>query len=183
MENENEVAAQTGTEETENDTEEEVDTDSEANDEAKEEVDSEKEELKKKLATSEAQKDHWRKKAGKKEIKVETPGTLSTKDLFALTKSDVHEDDIDDIVEYAKFKNVSVAEALKLGVVKTILADKKETRKTAQATNTGAGRVGAKKVTAEAVMDKFSKGDIPAKGSDEAEKLFWARRGRSGKPE
>src|SRR3990167_6957742 len=41
-----------------------------------------------------------------------TPEPLSLKDIRAL--QDVHDDDVDQVTEYAKFKNISVAEAKKL---------------------------------------------------------------------
>jgi len=167
--NEEEIITQENdTEETENE-EQELDT-------KPEEQDTEKEELKKKLATVEAQKDHWRKKAqGTKENKTES--SISPKDLYALMQANVHEDDIDEVAEYAKFKKVSIAEALKSDVVKTILSNKTEFRETAQKANTGAARRGATKVSDDTLLANLSKGEVPKPGSPEAEQLFWARRG------
>src|SRR5690606_10314539 len=48
---------------------------------------------------------------------------LSQKDMFALIKADVHEDDISEVADYAKLKGITVAEALKAPVVKTILSE------------------------------------------------------------
>lgn len=171
MENEEEVIApENDTETTENE-EQELDK--------KPEVDAEKEELKKRLKTAEAQKDHWRKKASeKKESKEETSstGSLDTKDLLALTRADVHEDDIDEVVDYAKFKGISVSEALSSDVVKTLLSNKKEFRKTAEVTNTGTAKKGSVKVTDDTLLKNLSDGKIP-ESREEAERLFWARRG------
>jgi hypothetical protein len=165
MENEEEIIVD-DTEQTDNQEETSNDT----------EQDLEKEELKKKLATIEAQKDHWRKKAQeKKEDKHES--SINPKDLYALMQSSVHEDDIDDVAEYAKFKKISIAEALKTDVVKTILSNKSEFRKTAEVSNTSNARRGAMKVSDNTLIANLSKGEIPTKGSEEAERLFWAKRG------
>lgn len=110
---------------------------------------------------------------------VETPkttGDLTPLDTIALMKADVHEDDIADIVDYAKFKNISVSEALKSSVVKTTLSEKSETRKTADATNTGNARRGAAKVSGETLVENLKEGKVPD-SKEENEDLFWARRG------
>lgn len=103
--------------------------------------------------------------------------SLSPKDLLALVKADVHEDDMEEVLEYAKFKKLDVSDALKTGVVKTMLAEKTEFRKTSQVMNTGAGRKSSTKVSDETLLSNLNKGVIPEKGGDEAERLFWARRG------
>lgn len=111
------------------------------------------------------------------ETKTEDKNELSSKDTIALINAKVHEEDVDDVVEYAKFKKIPVAEALKSGILKATLTEKAEFRKTADATNTrGAGKP-APKVTDADILKKAEKGDIPAKGTPEAEALFWARRG------
>lgn len=102
---------------------------------------------------------------------------LTSKDAIAIMNAKVHEDDVDEVVEYAKFKKISVAEALKSDVVKTILDRKSEFRKTSEATNTGTSRVGIKKVSGDELVKDLSQGKIPAPGTKEADELFWARRG------
>lgn len=138
--------------------------------------------LKKKLATSEAQKKHWRGKAenGKPAAKAadsKPDSGLSQMDLLALARSNVHDDDIADIVDYAKFKNISVAEAMKSSTVKAVIAEKTEFRKTAEITNTGNAKRTTSKVSDQALLENASKGIFPEKGSEEADRLFWARRG------
>ena len=92
---------------------------------------------------------------------------LTSKDTIALINAKVHEDDIDDIVEYAKFKKVSVSEALKSGVIKSTLAEKQEQRNTANATNTGKTRSGNAKLSGEALLEKAqSTGDVPESDAD-----------------
>ena len=114
-------------------------------------------------------------KESKKEEKEDGGPKLSIKDMHAL--KDVHEDDIDDVIEYANFKKIPISEAKKSGAVQAILANKAETRKTAAATNTGGGKPPIKKLTDDALIGEVEKGNIPEAGSKEAEDYFWAKRG------
>lgn len=161
------------------------DADETGNDEQEQlnpEVDQEKEELKKKLATLEAQKDHWRKKANeKKDDKTHNNYELSPKDLLAAMRAGIEDDsDIDEVLEYATFKKIPFHEALKNDVVKTILSNRAEFRKTAEIANTENQRKTVQKVSNGVLLDNLKKGDIPTSKS-EAEALFWARRGRTKK--
>ena len=107
----------------------------------------------------------------------ETSVNVGQKDLYALSQANVHIDDFDDVVEYAKFKKISIQDALKTDVIKTTLANKSEYRKTAEASNTTASRKGVTKVSPDVLVKNLSEGKIPVAGSAEAEELFWARRG------
>lgn len=102
---------------------------------------------------------------------------LSQKDVLVLAKANIHEDDIEEVIEFAKFKKIPVSEALKNQTLKTILAEKEEHRKTANATNTGSQRRVVNKVTDEKLVSDLSEGKVPEKGSEDAERLFWAKRG------
>lgn len=113
----------------------------------------------------------------KSQPKEKSEGTMSIKDMYALNQANVHTDDLDEVLEYAKFKKISVAEALQSSLIKATLADKSEYRKTANVSNTGAARKGAVKTSDDTLQANLSKGIVPEKGSDEAERLFWARRG------
>jgi hypothetical protein len=101
-------------------------------------------------------------------VQVETKqNNPSLKDYVALKNADIHEDDVDDVIEFATFKKISLAEALKSSVVKATLKEKEELRTTAQATNTGKTRGGSSKVSGENLLEKASKtGEIP--DNDEA---------------
>ncbi len=90
-------------------------------------------------------------------------------------RANVPEDDITDVVEYAQFRKISIAEALKSSTVKNILAEKEEQRTVAQATNTGAARRGTSKVSDEALAQKAYKGDLPESDED-IRRLYKARR-------
>lgn len=105
-----------------------------------------------------------------------TDGDLSSMDTIAIINAKVSSEDIEDVVEYAKFKKITVVEALKSSIVKTMLEEKEEKRKSAEATSTGKARAGQGKVSDETVLSNMAKGDVPEPGSAEAEQLFWARR-------
>lgn len=87
------------------------------------------------------------------------------------------EDDIQEVKDIAAIKKVTFDEALKLGATKAILAEKAEFRKTAEVSNTGNARRGASKVSDDVLLKNLEDGKIPEAGSEEAERLFWARRG------
>lgn len=144
------------------------------------------EELKTKLAKAEEVATNQRIRAEKAEklaktIKVsETAkpisGDLSTKDLYALIDAKVPEDDIEEVREYAVLKKISIAEALKSNVIKTILGDKAEQRKTAAASNTTTSKRGSGAMTDEMLLAKAQKGDLPESAEDIA-KLYKIRKG------
>lgn len=99
-------------------------------------------------------------KAAKVQTKAEAPSNeLSTKDVLFLAKAQVHEDDIDEVLEWAKFKKVPVAEAYKQ--LKGVLNGKAEERKVANATNTGGSRRGTAKISDETLLERASKGELP----------------------
>lgn len=92
---------------------------------------------------------------------------LSPKDLYALMENKVPKDDIDDVVQYAKFSKISVEQALETDFVTRLLADKAEKRATARATNTGASRRGAGKPSGTSLLSNaLSKGEIPDDDED-----------------
>ena len=108
--------------------------------------------------------------------KVETP-TLSSKDLYALIDAKVPQEDLDEVVEYAKFKEISVGEALKSGVVKTLLSENAEARKVESATHTGPTKQSKSSSSGEAILKKLEAGEEPESDEDIA-KLVEARLNR-----
>lgn len=86
---------------------------------------------------------------------------LSTVDIYALHGAKVHLDDIPEVESYAKFKGVSIAEALKSSVIKTMLSEREEMRKTAEATNTNRARKGPSTVSDEQKLAEYEAGKIP----------------------
>lgn len=131
--------------------------------------------LEKKVKELEAQKNHWKTKASKK-AEVKTEDGLSQNDLYALIKNDVHEDDIDEVVEYSKLKKISVKEALQSGVVKAILKEKEETRQTAQVANTGTSRKSNTSKDVDTLVTKARKGELP-QSPEEMKKVFERMKG------
>jgi hypothetical protein len=85
---------------------------------------------------------------------------LPTSDLLYLAKSDINEEDIDEVRDWAKFKGVSIKEAHEQ--LKPTLLVKEEQRRTAQATQTRGGARGSSKITGEDLLSKAEKtGEIP----------------------
>lgn len=92
-------------------------------------------------------------------------------------RANVHADDIDEVVEYARFKGISIPDALKTTVIRGLLSEKEEFRKSDEVANTNSTRRVVNKVTPESLLKNLSKGEIPEAGSKDAEEVFWARRG------
>lgn len=86
-----------------------------------------------------------------KESEPKTDSNLSLKDIRAL--QDVHEDDLEEVMNYAKFKGISIADAKKDSVVRTLLKNKEEERKTAEATSTGKTKRGVSSLSDEQVVE------------------------------
>lgn len=176
MTNENEEIV-TPTNKNETETTEEI---IESEDEAETEADGAESEKDKKIKTLERQKEHWRKKAQDKKDspkKESNSSELSTKDAITLMRADVHEEDIDEVVNYAKYRNISISEALKDSTMQTIIANRKEERDTAAATSVRKGKpTGAQKTDAQ-VLEEARTGNIPEKGTPEAEQMFNAQFG------
>lgn len=105
---------------------------------------------------------------------------ISVMDIYALTNAKVHEEDIEEVTKAAKLLGKSISEALKDSTVRAILQTRNEERATAEAANTTTAKPGTKQITGEELKQNLSKGQVPEKGSKEAEDLFWARRG--GRP-
>lgn len=97
----------------------------------------------------------------------ETPkiSNLSLEDIRAL--NDVHDEDVKDVQEWAKFKGVSLAEAKKDPHIVSLLKEKSEARQIAEATNTGKGRHGTSKATGKELLRNFEKtGELPESDED-----------------
>jgi LPS O-antigen subunit length determinant protein (WzzB/FepE family) len=107
-----------------------------------------------------------------KTIKVEAkpdtskPVSMSTRDYIALVNNKINEEDIGEVEDYAKYRGISIAEALKSSVVKTLISEKEEIRKTAQATNTSNARRGSSQVSPETLLNKARKGEVPESDED-----------------
>lgn len=104
--------------------------------------------------------DNYKIRAEKAEKKAKEEGSkdMSEKDILALSREEVAEEDIDEVKGYASYKKISVAEALKDKTLKSILSDRAEERRTANLSQTKGAR-GSSKITGEALMEKIQKGE------------------------
>lgn len=152
-----EVVAPEATEETvapEETTEEEVETEESA------------EELKERLAKAEELANNYKIRAEKAEkaSKAKPPTTandLNSKDLVAIMNAKVPEEDIDEVVEYAKYRKTSVGEILKDPIMKATLDLRAEERNTAIAANTNTSRRGSNRVPDDVLLANASRGKMP----------------------
>lgn len=109
-----------------------------------------------------AEKAEKRIKESHVETKVETKD-ISSMDTIAFINAKVtDEEDVREVLDYAKFKKISVSEALKSPIVKASLQQKEELRNTANATSTGRNRPGSAKVSGDTLLEKARKtGEVP----------------------
>jgi len=87
-----------------------------------------------------------------------TNGVMGLKDIRAL--QDVPDEDVDEVIEYAKFKGVPVAEAKTDPVVQNILSTRKEERASAEAANTKQTRRTNSKTSEEALLNAHATGNL-----------------------
>jgi len=109
--------------------------------------------------------------------KKDDDSNLSSVDTIAIIKANIHEDDIEEVIKASKILGKSIGETLKDATMRSILNTREEERKTAEAANTNTAKPGTKQVSGDELNQNLSKGQVPDKGSKEAEDLFWARRG------
>lgn len=86
---------------------------------------------------------------------------ISVIDTIALSKANLEPEDIPEVLEYAKFKGISVSEALKSPIIAATLHEKAEYRKTAAAANTGAARRGSTKLSDSSLLENARNGIMP----------------------
>jgi len=84
---------------------------------------------------------------------------LSLKDIRAL--QDIHDDDVEEVIEYAKFKGISIAEAKKNPVIQNTLKTRSEERASAQASNTAKDKRSIKTASDEDLLNDFASGKAP----------------------
>ena len=88
---------------------------------------------------------------------------VSLKDQYALLQANVPADDIDEVISYAKFKGITVQDALKSSVVTATLSERAEQRKTAEATATGPVKRSVARLSDEQIVSKgFEHDDMEA---------------------
>lgn len=101
---------------------------------------------------------------------------LSTRDVVFLAKTDIHDDDIAEVIEYAQLRKIPVSDAYKF--MKPILDVRTEERKTALATQTKGGQRGISKTNPTDILRKAeSTGEVP-ETTEGMQDLFRARMAR-----
>lgn len=101
-------------------------------------------------------------------------GSLTPKDYLALTRAGVTDEDFDEVVRVAKILGKPIAEALSDKTLKSILSERADERKTANATHTKGGARGTAKVSDEDVLSKAERGEAV----DDMTAIFRARQQR-----
>ena len=121
----------------------------------------------KKLFTAVGQKIKHREAAAKLRADAKDAGTkidtsaMSPQEIIALGKADLPAEDVEEVIEFAKLKKITVVEALVAPMMKTYLEDKAEKRRTAEAAESGGGR-GTNKVDGVALLAKAeATGEVP----------------------
>lgn len=104
---------------------------------------------------------------------------ITPMDTIALMDAKVtNSDDINEVLDYARFKNISVSEALKSNVVKTTLADLAEKRATANATSTKGGKKGISKPDGQTILAQVGEGKFPDDPADLAKARLEQRKSK-----
>ena len=98
------------------------------------------------------------KPAGESETS-KTSEPLSLKDIRAL--QDVHDDNVDRLVSYAKFLGVDIATAKKTPEMQSYLRTEEEFRATEAAKNAGRGSRGTAKTTDAELVEQAASGQLP----------------------
>lgn len=98
----------------------------------------------------------------KKQSAAPQTDALSPMDVVLLSKSDVDANNIEEVLTYAKYRNMTVAEALKDTTLRAILKEKKEEQQTAAATQTRSSARGSSKVSGSDLLTKAeTSGEVP----------------------
>lgn len=93
-----------------------------------------------------------------------TNRNLSDADLLYVSKANIHEEDLEEVLTYAKNNNVDVRKAHEY--LKPILDIRVEQRKTAETTNTEGGPRGNSRLSDETLLSNASKGILPESDED-----------------
>lgn len=105
----------------------------------------------------------------------EAKGDLPSEDIIYLSKADIHEDDIKEVVNYAKKMGLGVKEAH--AFYKPILKERAEMRKTAEVSNTGTSRRSTSKPSDADLLKKAQEGELP-EDPDEIARIMRVKSGK-----
>ena len=159
MTNENEEIIASENDDTE--TNDSTNVEESAEDTQVDDVEALKEQNKKLFARAKKAEAELKTKTAPKETPKEQPKEqkdIASKDIIALITANVtQEEDIEEVTEYAKFKGISVAEALKSPIVKNVLKEKEDNRKASETMNVGTKR-GTSKTSPSDYLEKAKEG-------------------------
>lgn len=110
----------------------------------------------------------------KPEVKQENKDSLSSSDMFALLKANVHEDDIEDVKTFARAYNLDIKSAIKDDKLKAMLKINEEKRASSEAANVGPTRRTTTKVSPDELMKQAQSGKLP-ESDDDIAKLMEAK--------
>lgn len=97
-----------------------------------------------------------------KEVKPEAQKVeLSQLDILAIAKSDVHEEDLERVTKFAQMEGITVKDALGNEDLRAMLERRNEARKVAKASNTDKSTANSGAPSAETMLAKAKKGDMP----------------------
>lgn len=136
-------------------------------------TDEEKEELRRKVEDLEKKNKQLFERAKKNQAP--SQDGLSNKDILYLAKADIHQDDLDDVVEMARLKKMSVADAHKF--MEPILAQRAQERTSASLTHTRPSSRSAPQQSAEDVLLKAERGET-IDSEEGLQQIFRARAAR-----
>jgi hypothetical protein len=98
----------------------------------------------------------------KKNLPEEKSAELSSRDVLLLAgQGFTHEEDIEFLLKSSKVLGVPLAEAVKDDTVSKLLAERRELRKTAEATHTKTSRRGKTETSPEALVEQARRGQFP----------------------
>lgn len=93
---------------------------------------------------------------------IEAPKTnLSPVESVLLVQSGIAADDVNEVLEYANYRKLSISDALKDSTLQTIVKTRIEERKTAAATIVAPAGRQAPRETVESILDAASQGQLP----------------------
>lgn len=129
------------------------------------------EELREKLAKAEELANNQKIRAEKAEKRNKAPvesleREARDKDLVAIMKAGVPEEDLDEVYEYARYRKTTVANILKDPIMKNTLEQRSEERNSAVAANVSVSRRGSTKVPDDILISNASKGKLPENERD-----------------
>lgn len=148
----------------------------ESNDELRDRLAKLEENYKNQKIRAEKAESELKKKAPAERGGASKPSDLTARDIIAVTQAGINEEDLDEVIEYAKFKRIPVSEAIKSPIVKNLIKEKDEYRRSAQAANTGSSRKGSMKASDNMLLDNAKKGIVPS--SDEEMRRLIELRGK-----